>query len=69
MAVELSYSLDTLPVLAHWKSMASGDYALGLEPSNNYTKGRVDERKNGTLKKIAPYSSLEFAIEFQIKEN
>jgi hypothetical protein len=69
LAVELSYSLDNLPVLAHWKSMASGDYALGLEPSNNYIKGRVDERKNGTLKKIAPYSSLEFAIEFKIKEN
>lgn len=68
LAMELSYSLDTLPILAHWKSMASGDYALGLEPSNNYIKGRVDERKNGTLKTIAPYSSLEFAIEFQLTD-
>ena len=28
----LSYSGDTLPCFVEWKSMASGDYALGLEP-------------------------------------
>ena len=26
------YSNDTLPHFVEWKSMASGDYALGLEP-------------------------------------
>lgn len=29
----LEYSGDTLPVFIEWKSMASGEYALGLEPS------------------------------------
>ncbi|MDE6397849.1 MAG: aldose 1-epimerase family protein, partial [Clostridiales bacterium] len=29
----LSYSGDTLPHFVEWKSMASGDYALGLEPA------------------------------------
>ena len=28
----LTYSGDTLPHFVEWKSMASGDYALGLEP-------------------------------------
>lgn len=28
----VSYSGDTLPYFVEWKSMASGDYALGLEP-------------------------------------
>ena len=28
----VSYSDDTLPHFVEWKSMASGDYALGLEP-------------------------------------
>ncbi|MBQ8319348.1 MAG: aldose 1-epimerase family protein [Clostridia bacterium] len=28
----LGYSGDTLPVFLEWKSMASGDYAVGLEP-------------------------------------
>jgi len=29
----VSYTGDTLPYFIEWKSMASGDYALGLEPS------------------------------------
>lgn len=29
---ELSYSADTLPYFLEWKSRASGDYAVGLEP-------------------------------------
>ena len=29
----LTYSEDTLPCFLEWKSMASGDYALGLEPT------------------------------------
>jgi hypothetical protein len=29
----VTYSGDTLPCFVEWKSMASGDYALGLEPS------------------------------------
>lgn len=29
----LTYSADTLPYFVEWKSMASGDYALGLEPA------------------------------------
>ena len=31
-AFRLSYSGDTLPCFLEWKSMGSGDYALGLEP-------------------------------------
>ena len=30
--ITVSYSNDTLPCFVEWKSMASGDYALGLEP-------------------------------------
>lgn len=29
----VSYSKDTLPYFLEWKSMASGDYAVGLEPT------------------------------------
>ena len=36
----VSYSGDTLPHFVEWKSMASGDYALGLEPSTT----ELDER-------------------------
>ena len=36
----VSYSGDTLPHFVEWKSVASGDYALGLEPSTT----ELDER-------------------------
>jgi len=68
LAVEITQSLDTLPVLAQWKSMKSGDYALGIEPSNNYIMGRVEERKNGTLRTIRPYEKLKFNLELKISE-
>ncbi len=66
--VEMTQSLDTLPVLVQWKCMRSGDYALGLEPANNHVKGRVEERKSGTLRKILPFEKQHFSIEFKIAD-
>ena len=58
---------DTLPVLSHWRSMASGDYVCGLEPTNSYIMGRCDERKNGTLPVLQPFESVDtkVTIEFE----
>ena len=33
IAVEMAYSVEDFPVTLEWKSMISGDYALGIEPS------------------------------------
>lgn len=49
VAMEMRWSGDTLPILSQWRSMASGDYVLGLEPTNCYISGRHAERENGTL--------------------
>ncbi len=53
---QLSWSIDTLPKLIEWKSMSSGDYALGLEPCTSflddtfeYAKIQAKERKTMTL--------------------
>ena len=61
----LKYKLDNLPIIAQWKSMRSGDYALGLEPSNNYIMGRMDERENKTIKTIEAYGKLEYFTSLQ----
>jgi hypothetical protein len=45
--------------------MASGDYALGLEPSNNFVLGRVKERENGTLKRIEAGETIRFGAELE----
>lgn len=70
ITARLTWDGEALPVLAQWKSMASGDYVLGLEPSNCYIMGRNAERENGTLKRIGGFESvhtrvtLEFSREF-----
>ena len=35
----ISYSGETLPHFVEWKSMASGDYALGVEPATSIFEG------------------------------
>jgi hypothetical protein len=58
----IEYDKENLPNLTQWKSMKSGDYALGIEPCNCFVKGRKEERENGTLKTIAAFSKLEFKL-------
>jgi hypothetical protein len=58
VAMDMSWSADTLSNLAQWKSMASGDYALGLEPCNNYLHGRAGEREHGTLQTIPAFGEV-----------
>jgi len=65
ISMKLNWDLGTLPVLAQWKSMVAGEYALGLEPTNNYVMGRVAERENGTLKTIEPYSAVKTRVEME----
>ena len=51
-----------LPILAHWRSMAAGDYVCGLEPTNCYIMGRAQERENGTLPVLAPFERVKTSI-------
>ncbi len=45
VCVELEYSTDDFPYTLEWKSMISGDYALGIEPAST----RFDSFKMNTL--------------------
>ena len=67
MAATLRWDLASLPVLIEWKSMASGDYVLGLEPSNNYILGRAAERDNGTLRAIEAFGSVKTRLELRFE--
>ena len=62
----LSWS-ETLPILVQWRSMASGDYACGLEPTNCYIMGRKNERENGTLPVLAPFESVKTELNFSFE--
>ena len=56
---------DSLPILAHWRSMASGTYVCGLEPTNCYIMGRSAERKNGTLPVLSPFETVRTEVSFR----
>ncbi len=54
ITASLRYEKDLLPRLIQWKSMVSGDYALGIEPANCLVFGRAYEEKHGTLSYLEP---------------
>lgn len=64
--MDLTWS-DSLPILAHWRSMASGDYVCGLEPTNCYIMGRKFERENGTLPVIKPFETVKTEVNFHFQ--
>ena len=58
----LSYSGDTLPAFIEWKSMASADYALGLEPATTYLDDKF------AYKTLAPEEEVCFSLHFTVNE-
>ena len=58
----LSYSGDTLPHFIQWKSMASGDYALGLEPCTSL----LDE--NFRYTEIRPQEEIQFCLNLKVED-
>jgi len=64
----LSYDSNSLPVLAQWKSMKSGDYALGIEPGTSFIRGRKEEMENGYDIKVPAFGKLEFGFTIEFGE-
>ena len=61
-AFTLTYSKDTFPYFLQWRSMASGDYALGLEPcTTKFSKG-ID------YKTLKSGESANFSATFKVSE-
>lgn len=52
MGICVEFSGEELPNFTQWKSMASGDYVVGLEPCNCHVDGQKWEEENGTLRRI-----------------
>ena len=57
-----------LPILSQWRSMASGDYVLGLEPTNCYIMGRHDEREHGTLPVLHAFETETHTVSISFEE-
>ena len=66
ISAEISYSAKQLPVLAQWKCMKSGDYALGIEPSTNFIHGRDKELEKGYDVVIPGFGTLEYGFSLRL---
>lgn len=57
IGVKISFNRKALPYFMEWKSIASGDYVIGLEPSNSSVYGRKYHEAQKTLHTLAPFGS------------
>ena len=68
LGLKITFSGDHLPYFMEWKSTASGDYVLGLEPANSSVYGRPFHEKEGTLHRLAPFAREKNVITFTVLE-
>ena len=61
----VKYSVDTLPIMAQWRCMRSGEYVLGIEPTNSYVMSRTKERENGTIGMLPAFESVNMHVELE----
>ncbi len=66
LGLRLSYSAENLPKFMEWKSTASGDYVIGLEPANSSVYGRPWDEERGTVHRLAPFASETNVLRFTI---
>ena len=64
---KLRYNKRELPNLIQWKSMVSGDYALGLEPANCLVFGRAYEEEKGSLVCLKPGEAKKIRLELELE--
>lgn len=57
IGVKIEYNVRELPYFMQWKSIASGDYVIGLEPANSSVYGRVYHTKEHDLHTIEPFAA------------
>lgn len=68
LGLKIAFTRQNLPYFMEWKSTASGDYVLGLEPANSSVYGRPFHEKEGTLHRVAPFAKEKNVLTFTVLE-
>lgn len=66
LGVRIDFTTENLPRFMEWKSTASGDYVLGLEPSNSSVYGRPHHEQAGDLHHLKPFESETNVLTFTV---
>lgn len=56
IGIKLTFNQKELPYFMEWKSLASGDYVVGLEPANSSVYGRLYHEERGDLHMMEPFA-------------
>lgn len=57
LGIRLEFNQKELPYFMEWKSLASGDYVVGLEPANSSVYGRAYHEERGDLHTIPSFAT------------
>lgn len=68
LGIQIRYTSKYLPRFMEWKSTASGDYVLGLEPSNSSVYGRSYHEEQGDLHMLEPFAKETNVLTFTVLE-
>ena len=66
LGLRLEFSCKNLPYFMEWKSTASGDYVLGLEPANSAVYGRPFHEAEGSLHHLPPFETETNVLRFSV---
>lgn len=64
--IRLDFDQKVQPYFMEWMSMKTGDYVIGLEPSNSSVYGRKYHEKEDTMHRIAPFAKETYHLSFTI---
>lgn len=67
LVVELKWNPLKLPRMVQWRMPGAVDHVLGLEPSNCWTRGRANARKEDSLKILEPGEVMDYQLELEFK--
>ncbi|MBQ3424944.1 MAG: aldose 1-epimerase family protein [Clostridia bacterium] len=66
LGLQIEWNVKNLPFFMEWKSTASGDYALGLEPANSSVYGRPWHEARNSVHTLAPFAREENTLTFTV---
>lgn len=68
IGLSIEFNKKNLPYFMEWKSLASGDYVLGLEPSNSSVYGKKYHVEKGNVHFLEPFHKEKNTLKFSVLE-
>ncbi len=65
--LQLDFNMKNLNHFMEWKSRASGDYVMGLEPANAFVYGREYTEAHGGVRMLKPFEKMTNILKFSIR--